>query len=253
MDAIDIIDRLPFELAARLECDPFFADIPVIVAEAGNIRLEMERKQAIVTEKAGKRGVAVIVLQLVADDMSKNLQFGPMILYPSFQVIENVELNNDDAGVKKSHRKIARRIRDVIKNCNMRGLVQDMKAGKPCIEPTDLTDLSPALKGSQVNFECLEVSTQDQVQVQEPTFVGVMNDNVPQLVISCATPGAAIWFTTDDTFPYNGDKATFPGSTAQLYTGPVNISEDGFIVRACAYLDGAVASGINRAIINYSL
>ena len=246
MQTFDIIDRLPFELAARLECDPFFVDIPVIVAEAGNIKLEMERKQAVITEKENKRGVAVIVLQVVADDFSKNLQFGPMIIYPAFQVIENVELNNDDNGTKKSHRKVARRIRDVIKNCNMMGMVQDMKAGKPCIEPTDLTELGATLKGSQVNFECLEVSAEDQVQVQMPVYSG---DGSPQLTLTCPTPGAAIWFTTDDTFPYNGTAADFPGSTSQLYTGPVTLAAGATIVRAAAYLDGSVASGINRKTI----
>jgi hypothetical protein len=255
METLDIIDRLPFELAARLECDPFFRDIPVVVAEAGNIKLEMERKQAVTTEKSGKRGVAVIVLQIVAEDPFKNIQFAPMQLNPAFQVVENVEMNNDDDGTKKSHRKVARRIRDVIKHCVFAGLVQDMKAGKPCIEPVDLSDIGKTIKASQVNFECLEVSGEAQTLVQMPIFTGDANGGNPQLTIASATPGAAIWFTTDDKFPYNGDKDIFPGSTAQLYTGPIPIPAEGFVVRACTYLDepGAVASGINRATIKYSL
>ncbi len=251
MDATDILDRLPYELAARLECDPFFVDIPVIVAEAGNIRLEMERKQAAITEKNNKRGVAVIVLQLVADDYSKNLQFGPMIIYPAFQVVENVELNHDDFGTGKSHRKVARKIRDIIKNGNLMGLVQDMKAGKPCIEPTDLTELGELLKGCQVNFECLEVSTEQQTQVQMPIFTGITTNGVPQVLLTSATAGASIWYTIDDSYPNNGTADTFPGSTAQLYNGAINIPAGGFTVRAGAYMDGAIASGINRAQINF--
>ena len=254
METLDIIDRLPFELAARLETDPFFADIPVVVAEAGNIQLEMERKSAVTTEKSGRHGVAVIVLQIVADDPFKNLLFAPMQLNPAFQVVENVELNNDENGTKKSHRKVARRIRDVIKNCVFAGLVQDMKAGSPCIEPVDLSDLGKTIKASQVNFECLEVLGETQTLVAMPQFSRPA-DGTPQFEIACATADAAIWYTLDDTFPYNGDADTFPGSTAQRYTGPISIPAAGFIVRAGAYLDapGAVASGINRATIKYSL
>jgi hypothetical protein len=253
MTAIDIIDQLPFEFAARLETNPFFADIPVVVAEKGNVALEYQRKQAAITEKSGKRGICVVVLQLTADDLSNNLQFGPMILRPAFQVAENVELNHDDAGTGKSARKVSRKIRDVMKNCNLMGLVQDMKAGKPCIEPVDLKDMGDAVVGYQVNFECLEVSTDQQTQVQMPAFATQGNSpETAEFLLTSATAGAAIWFTTDDSFPYNGGVDTFPGSTAQLYTGPVSIPAGGVTIRACAYLDGAIASGINRATINYT-
>jgi len=245
MNAYDIIDRLPLELAARLACDPFFVDIPVVVAEKGNIKLEMERKQAVITEKAGKRGVAVIVLQTLADDLSRNLQFGPMILKPSFQVIENVELNNDDAGTGKSARKIARRLRDIIKNFNVKGLVADMKAGQPCIEPADLSEISPALVGCQVNFECLEVSNEDQRQVQDVVFTASPPSSI---VMSCPTPGAAIWFTTDDSFPYPGTTDDFPGSTSQLYSSAVAV-ETGQVIRAGAFVENQIPSGINRITI----
>lgn len=83
MNTYDIIDRLPFEFAARLRSDPFLLDVPVVVAEEGNINLEMARRQAITEEKHGKRGAAIIVLQLVADDLNPGLQLGPMKFYPA--------------------------------------------------------------------------------------------------------------------------------------------------------------------------
>lgn len=245
MKAYDIIDKVPGELAARLIADPFFKDISVVVAEKGNIALELERKMAITLEKEGKRGVAVIVLQLMADDYSNNLQFGPMILKPAFQVVENVEMNNDDNGTKKSARKVARRIRDVIKNCNLLGLVLDMKAGKPCIEPVDMSEIGASLVGYQVNFECLEVSQEDQQQVQMPAFATSTN----AFALASATPGAAIWFTRDDSFPYPGGADVYPGSTSELYSGPVSLAAGTFVIRACAYLENQIASGVNRATI----
>ena len=247
MNTYDIIDRLPFELAAVLVSDPFFVDIPIVMAEAGNIRLEMERKQAVISEKCGKRGAAVVIPQLVADDPYLNLQFGPMKFFPQAQVIENVELNNDDNGTKKSHRKIARRIRDSWKNAGLVGLVQNFAPAKPCIEPVDMKDVSDNIKGSAVNFECLEISKEDFVLIQMPQFAG---EGTSQLSITCATPGAQIWFTLDDSFPYPGDENAFPGSTAQLYMDPIPITGP-VIVRARAYLDGLtnIASWTNRATI----
>jgi hypothetical protein len=249
MHSYDIIDRLPYEIAARIASDPFFVDIPVIVAEAGNVALEMERRQAVTEEKSGKRGAAVIVLQLVADDPNPNLQLGPMKFYPAIQVIEQVEMNNDDCGTKKSHRKIARRIRDTLKTTGFVGLIADLRPGKPCIEPTDLSEIGALLKGSQVNFECLEIPQEQITVVQPPTYSSDANG---KLLIACATVGAEIWFTTDDSYPYPGDADSFPGSTSQPYTGPVTMTSPQTIVRACAYLPtstDAIASWVNRQTI----
>src|SRR5579859_5977585 len=122
MNVTDILDRLPFELAARLESDPFFVDIPVVVAVKGNVAQEFQRKQAVIEEKSGKRGVCVVVLQIVADDIYEGLAAGPMKLKPAFQVIENVEMNNDDSGTGKSARKVARHIIKNIKLAGFRGI-----------------------------------------------------------------------------------------------------------------------------------
>ena len=250
MKTTDIIDLLPTEFANRLMCDPFFSEIPVVVAEKGNIALELEKLQAVVSGKTGKRGVAVIVLQMVAEDLSNNLTFGPMKLRPSFQVVENVEMNHDEAGTGKSARKVARRIRDVMKNANLIGLVRDMRTATPCIEPVDLTEIAANIVGYQVNFECLEVSVEQLTQVELPVLTGDVVDGLPVFKLSSPTDGAEIWYTTDDTFPFNGTADQYPGSTAQRYTGPVPFT-DSVLVRACAYVSGEtnIATGIIRSTV----
>ena len=251
MNADEIIDRLPRELAARLESDPFFNDIPVVVADAGNVKVEMERKQAVAMEKSGKRGAAVIVLQLSANDANPSLAFGPMKLFPGFQVIEDVEMNNDEDGTKKSHRRIARKIRDIIKPAQFIGFIQDMRAGTPCIAPVDLSEIASALKGSQVNFECLEVSTQQQTLVELPA-IGQVPGNPPQFTLTCATPGADIWYTLDDSYPWPGTKDDgFAASKSVKYCGPVALPAAASILRACAYVfaEGYVASGVIRSTL----
>lgn len=238
INAVDIIDRLPYELQARLEEDDFFSDVPVVVAEEGNVEAEMKRRQAVVTAKCGKRGVAVIVLQVVADDDFPNLAFGPMTLYPSIQVIENLELNRDANGTKKSARKIARRIRDVIKCMGLVGMVKNMQADKPAIEPVNLgEELGKLVRAYQVNFKCLEVSTQDLSFVAIPQFVSM--GPAAQFAITCATPQAAIYYTLDDSFPRP--------SNGQAYAAAIDVPAGGLTVRACAYKAGMVASWVNRA------
>lgn len=235
---LDIIDRLPCELQARLEADDYFVDVPVIVEEHGNLEAEMNRQMAVITAKGGKRGVAVIVLQVIGDDDFPNLQFGPMTLRPAFQVLENVELNGSASGTGKSARKVARRIRDVIKCAGMVGLVKNMQADKPCIEPVPMPkEMSGRAQSYQVNFRCLEVSTEEMHQVATPQITGAAGST---FTITCATSGASIYYTTDDSYPRAG------GATSVLYTAPVAVPVEGVTVRACAYKSGWVASWVNR-------
>ena len=248
MNAEDIIDLLPYEFAVRLQCDPFFVNIPVVVFEKGNLTTEIQRAQAVITEANGKHGLAVIIPQLVANDLSNNLQFGPMTLFPTFQVIENVEQNNKpDTGTGISARKVCRKIRDVMKNCNLIGLVQNMETLNPCIEPISIKDQSDNYVIYQVNFKCLEVSQQTITQVQMPTITASGTPTAPTFTLACATPGAAIWYTVDDSPVYNGDNTTYPASTATQYTAPVAIVPGTPVtVRFGAFLAGSIASAVNR-------
>jgi hypothetical protein len=248
MNAEDIIDLLPGEFQARLQCDPFFTNLPVVVFEKGSLATELARARAVITEANGKHGVAVIIPQLVANDLSNNLQFGPMTLFLTFQVIENVEQNNKaETGTGLSARKVARKIRDVIKGCNLIGLVQNMETDNPCIEPITIKDQSENIVIYQVNFKCLEVSQEVITQVQLPAITASGTPTAPTFTLACATPGAAIWYTVDDSPVYNGDNTVYPGSTAVLYTAPVPVIPGTPVtVRFAAFLDGAIASSVNR-------
>jgi hypothetical protein len=244
MNTIDILDRLPFELAARLESDPFFFDIPVVVAEKGNLAREYQKRQAVVTDKTGKRGVCVVVLQIVADDNYPGIPGGPMMLKPAFQVVENPELNNDESGTKKSVRKVSRQIVKNMKLAGFRGIVQNLKCGKPAIEPVDIKELGESCVAEQVNFEAEEFSDEPVLFCLPPVCTQVPGQ--PQIILTTATPGAAIWFTTDDSYPYPGDANQFPQSRSTLYAGPIAIDPNNFIIRAGTSLAGYIDSSIER-------
>ena len=169
-----------------------------------------------------------------------------MSLSPAFQVVENLELNRDSSGTGKSARKIARRIRDTVKGMGLVGIVKDMKPSTPCIVPVPLSkEISDLIKGYQVSFECLENSSEVQQRVQMPAFEPVQGDSGPQFSITCPTPGAVIWYTTDDSFPWRENP------TAKQYVAPINVPASGvMIVRAAAYFSGFFGSWVNRVTID---
>ncbi|MDR3459551.1 MAG: chitobiase/beta-hexosaminidase C-terminal domain-containing protein [Verrucomicrobiae bacterium] len=252
MQIEDILDLLPAELKARLDSDPFFDDIPVVLAVKGNVAQEYSRLRADIEAASGHRGVVVIVQQIIADDIYLGLPGGPMKLFPSFQVIENVELNNDDSGTKKSARKVARHIIKNMKLAGFRDFVQGMKCATPAIHPADIKDLADNVVAEQVNFECQEFSDEQFLYCLPPVFTQVPGQ--AQIQITTATPGAAVWYTTDDTFPYPGTKDDgYEGSTSQLYAAPLaftlNVPQT---IRAAAYGPSGtdyISSSIERAVI----
>jgi hypothetical protein len=248
INAIDVIDQLPLDLAAALQADDFFSDVPVIIAEKGNVKRTLSEKQAVLTDRGGRRGVAVVVLQAMADDPYPDLAFGPLKLRPAFQVVENVELNNDDRGTGKSARKVSRRIRDVIKPLRLAGLVTEFVPDEPCIIPVNLAEEPKTTIAYQVNFTCYESDTEEISQVVKPV-VAIFPASTPQIQITCETEGALIYYTIDDSFPAPPDKVS--GSTAVIYSSPIVIPVEGFRIRAAAWKSGMIASQVERAWVNF--
>ena len=241
--AEQLFDQVPLELAAYLACDPVFAAIPIVVAEKGNVRAEMERLQAAITSKGGKIGAALIVLPLVADDAYDEVGFGPMKLFASCQILENVELNQGPNGTKLSCRYLARYLVKIVKPMRLGGLTTDWVCDKPCIEPGIVKLASSELQSRLVNFYTWEDDTEPLAQVASLAFAQVGN----QVAISCATAGAAIWYTVDQSFP--APPSAVPNSTAQLYSGPIAIPPEGIIIRAFAFVAGMIASQVEWANI----
>ena len=238
-----LFDRVPEELAAWVQCDPIFARMPVVVAEKGNVLAEMERLQAAITSKKGKIGTALIVLPIVADDAYDEVGFGPMKLFCSFQVIENVELNHGPNGTGLSCRYLARHLVKIVKPMRLGGLTTDFVCDKPCIEPGVIKLAASELQSRMVNFFAWEADTEPMQQVASLVFAQAGN----QVAISCATAGAQIWFTLDETFP--APPAAVPGSTAKLYGGPIAVAAGGMTIRACAMVAGMISSQVEWAAI----
>ncbi|MEN6533034.1 MAG: chitobiase/beta-hexosaminidase C-terminal domain-containing protein [Bryobacteraceae bacterium] len=242
LDTSEIVERLPYELQARAESDPYAVDIPIVVAEEGNVRAMMEARQAALRIKHGTWGVAVIVLQIDESEYRPNLQFGPMVLHPKFQVIEFVDQNKSETGTKKSDRQVARWLVRLFKGVIIEGYTKSFETEKPAIEPISLAEYGDKARGAQVNFSCLEASSAPGQMVQIPVlkpFAG----SAPQVQITCGTVGATIRYTLDGSYPTN---------QAAVYAGPIDIPAAGFVVRACGYMDGMEPSSVIRKAISVS-
>ncbi len=81
----------------------------------------------------------------------------------------------------------------------------------------------------------LNYSKSEIPQAASPTFkedYGDMNTNVS---VCCGTKGAVIYYTTD---------GSVPTEASNLYTGPVNITAQGTVIKAVAYADGYTPSEV---------
>ena len=241
INAIDVIDLLPDEIKALLDSDSYFTDITVVVAERGNIAAEIDRRQAVITAKTGKRGVAVIVLQLEASDPANGHSYGPLELAPSLQIIENVPLNLGAGGTGKSARTIARRIRDILKLHWPRGLVKNFRCADRFLEPVDVGDKN--LVGYQVNFLCLEDDNESITKLALPQF-SPASGATPQTVTITGPVGASIYYTLDGTHPWSGNAA------AVLFSVPVAVTSGPKILRARAFQTGKFPS--DTQLSNYT-
>ena len=103
-------------------------------------------------------------------------------------------------------------------------------------------ELGANIRAYQVNFKTFEAFATAPQQCAMPSFLPDPN-GLAQFTLTCATEGASIYYTTDESYPAPGRE----GST--LYVAPIAIPESGISVRAAAYLTGYIASGVNRASV----
>lgn len=234
----DIIELVPYECAARLNADDYFCDITVVVADEGNVEATIKKMQALQSEKGGKVGLAVVVLQIVADDEYPEQAFGPLTLFPAFQIVEVRELNIGPNGTNKSSRKVARKIVTVIKSFAIAGVCTDFIPVSPVLVPIPASQhkYGDGVILNQVNFKTYECEADEpDTQVASPIATQV-NATV---VLTSVTAGAAIYYTTDGSYPSKQNKSL-------LYGNPIPIPAGGFKLRSCAYLSPMVASYVQE-------
>jgi hypothetical protein len=140
-------------------------------------------------------------------------------------------------------RKVARRVRDVLRMFTPRGLVKNILADDPFLIPLKVTDVENCV-GYQLNFKCLEDTVEQQLRVATPE-ISPNSGAAPQSVtITCATAGATIWYTLDGSHPWaeNPEAEEYAG-------GPIEITEAS-VLRVRAFKDEYFGSNTAIAVFN---
>lgn len=232
------LERLQLDLAARLEADAYFVDLPVTVirprAEESFATLQTKIDKALsgLIRKNGKGGAAVSVFMALAEPTDPNVP-GPRLDYTiTVRIEENPVLNMGANGTRKSCEEIALRTAQLLHLFNPgKGNVVTCAALRPVeVDGRVVYELDLTQKGGVAGLP--KVATP--VLAATSTVVGA------EVTLSCATVGAEILFTRDGSYPVPGVAST------ETYSAPFTIAAAGTL-RVAATCSGYAQSDVREA------
>ncbi|HTJ77942.1 MAG TPA: chitobiase/beta-hexosaminidase C-terminal domain-containing protein [Rariglobus sp.] len=226
-------ERLQLDLYTRYLSDSFFADIEVSLirprAKAGFAQIYEQIEQVLggIKKKAGKAGASVQVLMPASDQLDPNVPGPRLDVLLTVRIQEIVPINLGPVGTGKTAEEIA-------EHCIQLGHQFTPFGGNillfSSMVPTDAFDPRVTV---DVSFS-VKSGLQPVPKVARPAITA---GGSLAFTLSCATAGAAIYYTTDGTYPGSGN------TTATLYTGAVTL-EAAATVRAAAQKDGLLPSDV---------
>lgn len=232
-DREDSLTAAQREIAEVLRADTGLADVAIIDSAAGAVTTDVQEALAVFAGRNSKVGACVIVKPLEATANYREIGDGPLQLTVPIHVLESVKANMATGGTGKSALWIATRIYRVLHLYQPYGLVSAIVAATPVIkalqQPPGGADI-----GYEVAFEFQEAGADNDQRVALPA-VSVVDGEPDTYVLTCATNGAAIYYTTDGSHPWSGNEE------ATLYTEPVPVT--GITrLRARAFKSGMIGS-----------
>lgn len=226
--------RLQAFAEARLLAEPYFADIAIILQRKGVTEQELKQLVSARTARGGKVGACVLVLIPGADVIDVNVPGPCLSLVQSFVVLVHPTINASDIGTGKEPEDIAERVLQLFHHANL-GWGAVLTGGAGAIVPNDSFD---GLVGQQVNLNTRGGPAALE-KVGRPTISPASGAPGQSITLACGTSGAAIYYTTDGSYPSSANTA------AQLYSAPF-VGAAGELLVA-AEKAGSVQSDINRA------
>jgi hypothetical protein len=224
---MSILTQLQQQCADRLASDPFFAHVRVLTERISDIESEIERALGPLNEAGGKSGVVVILLTPTANVNFGNV-FGPFFdeIRVVTRVIENVTVNQDaNSGTNLSAAAVAEKI------CAFLHHFQPDSAAGPLVaqRPSIALGNDP----QHLSYDCVFQTSGGLTEVLPQVETPLVAVNSGVVTMSCATTGAAIFYTLDGRNP--------APRIGTLYTSPFSPGP-GLAIKARAWLAGYLAS-----------
>lgn len=225
---LSILELDQLDIFARVQNDTFFvAGVPVLLELRGITERDVLQKLQIMNAQNGKTGSVAII------NMPTLLPDSPNAPGPRYDTVYRVQVidwpvmrRQTQGGTGCSADEIADRLRQILHRFTMGRGQTIYFAG---MEPVNIAD-------GKVSYS---VRFKRQAQDQPPVAVASIGITPPgpgpaTVTLTCASVGAAIWYTTDGSYPGSNPVAC---PTAVLYTGPFAVVA-GTTLRAAAELTG---------------
>lgn len=220
--ALELLQR---DLALRLESDPYFADIAVVVGRPrekesfATIQQRVDQALSGLVLKAGRGGVSVMVLMPTGDAIDTNAP-GPRLDFTvAVRVQELPVINMGNIGTRKSVEEVALRVLQLGHLFNPgRGNV--LVAAGDAFTPRD--DFEPKIT-VEVRFT-QKSGVAALPKVARPSI----NYAVPTVTLSCATPAAVLRYTLDGSLPgaANPSSVTYAAPFALTASTTLRVAAD---------------------------
>jgi hypothetical protein len=239
------------DLKARIQAHDYFLDINVIVRDDGDPADAEAMALGFMTptgpEGAQKQGACVIIEQPEYVDQMAGVKDGPMRMNWTMLAVEHRLFNKDTAngGTGKRALAIARRLRRIVRGYHSGGLTQYFSFDRisrvaNAVYYDEAKEESTSLVVWRLEFHGNEGDHESVLKVA-PVIISPREGDAPQTVtLTCATSGAAIYYTLDGTYPWSGNEE------AEEYTAPIEIPTAA-LLRACAFKDDYTASDVAAA------
>ena len=218
----NILDRIQDDVFAVLKYAPAFAEANVIKADDGDIEAKVARAIATLEGGRGKIGLAMVVLQTEVVESAANLPGPTLGIQQEIQVIEHPLMNRGATGTGVRCSAAALTVLGALHLHCVGDLL--LFAEKDPVKPFKVKP------GFVSHVVTLKVRNAGLDPVEKPADVAASISGT-DATLTCATSGAAIWFTADGSYPAPDNEE------ATQYSAPFTV-ELGTWIRAAAYKTG---------------
>ncbi len=222
------------DIAGRLAADPYFVDISILTEDKTDLLTEITNSLGALTEKGGKVGTCVLVMQMIGNNEFPDVPGAVMGMEVQIRVLEDRMVNTSTSGTQKAALTTCRHIIRQLHLYQPYGLSTVIVAQKPTMIPVQ-DPIAPL--AYECRFYTREATTGSFKKTATPVIKPKSGTTPLSVEIECGSidPALKIYYTTDGTHP----SAVNPSST--LYSGPFTQASPA-TVRAVAYVDGQLDS-----------